>query len=82
MKTLPVGELKTKFSQVLNDVKSGEEVVITYGKKKENIAVIIPYKNFKKKNKIKLGLMSDKKMKIHDDFKMTEEELLNLWIIC
>lgn len=52
MKTLPVGKLKTKFSQVLNDVKSSEEVVITYGKKKEKIAVIIPYKNFKKTTKL------------------------------
>lgn len=77
MKTLPVGELKSRFSEVLNDVKSGEEIVITYGKKKESIAVIIPYKNFKKKNKIKLGLLSDKRMKIHQDFEMTEEELLN-----
>ena len=78
MKTLPVGELKTHFSKILNDVKSREEIIITYGKKKENIAVIVPYKNYKKKNKIKLGLLKDKKMKIQEDFKMTEEELLNL----
>jgi prevent-host-death family protein len=49
MKTMQIGELKTHFSEVLNDVKSGEEIVITYGKKKENIAVIIPYSAFKRK---------------------------------
>lgn len=78
MKTLPVGELKTHFSEVLSDVKAGEEVVITYGKKKENIAVIIPYAEYKKKNSIRLGLLQDRKMKIHADFEITEEELTNL----
>jgi len=54
------------------------EIVITYGRKKESIAVIIPYKNFKKRNKVTLGLLKDKQMKINDDFDMTAEELLNL----
>ena len=78
MKTLPVGEFKTHFSKVIDDVKSGEEIIITYGRKKENIAVVVPYSIYKKKNKIKLGLLKDIKIKINDDFKMTEEELLNL----
>lgn len=78
MKTLPVGELKTHFSEVLNKVKSGAEIIITYGRKKENIAVIVPYSTYKKKNKINLGLLRDKKMKIHEDFKMTEAELMDL----
>ena len=78
MKTFPVGELKTHFSEILSDVKAGEEVVITYGKKKENIAVIIPYAEYKKKNSIRLGLLKDKKMKIHGDFEMSEEELIDL----
>jgi prevent-host-death family protein len=77
MKTLPVGELKTHFSEVLSDVKAGEEVVITYGKKKESIAVIIPYAEYKKRNSIRLGLLGDKKMIIHGDFGMSEEDLIN-----
>ena len=78
MRSLPVGELKTHFSEVLEDVKSGQEVVITYGKKKENIAVIVPYAKYQKKNRVRLGLLKDKKMKIHDDFEMSEEELSDL----
>lgn len=77
MKTLPVGEFKAKFSKVISDVKSGEKIIVTYGKKKENIAVIIPYKEFMQKNIIDLGLLSSKKMKIREDFEMTEEEVLN-----
>ncbi len=78
MKTLTVGELKTHFSEILNEVKAGEEIIITYGRKKESIAVIIPYSTYKKKNKITVGLLKNKKMKIKADFKMTEEELINL----
>ncbi|RKX87870.1 MAG: type II toxin-antitoxin system Phd/YefM family antitoxin [Spirochaetes bacterium] len=78
MKTLPVGEFKTHFSEVLNEVKTGAEIVITYGRKKENIAVIIPYENFKNRNRVTLGLLKDKQMKINDDFDMTAEELLHI----
>ncbi len=78
MKTLPVGEFKTHFSEVIDDVRSGEEIIITYGKKKENVAVIIPYREYKKRNSIKLGLLRDKTFKVKSDFEMTEEELLNL----
>jgi len=78
MKTLPVGEFKTHFSEVLDEVKTGAEIIITYGRKKENIAVIIPYAKFQDNNKIKLGLLQDKQMNINDDFEMTAEELLNI----
>ncbi len=75
MKTYPVGELKIRFSEVLNRVRAGEEIVITYGRKKENIAVIVPYARYGKKNIINLGLLSDRDMHIREDFEMTEEEL-------
>lgn len=77
MKTFPVGEFKTHFSEIIDQVRSGEEIIITYGKKKENIAVLIPYASYRAK-KIRLGLLQDKTLKILDDFKMTEEELLGL----
>ncbi len=73
---LPVGEFKAQFAKVLESVKQGEEFVISYGKKKENIAVIIPYKE---RNRIKLGLLAKKgTYKINDDFKMTAEELFEI----
>ncbi|MBX3010431.1 MAG: type II toxin-antitoxin system Phd/YefM family antitoxin [Caldilineaceae bacterium] len=77
MKTFPVGEFKTHFSEIIEQVRAGEEILITYGKRKENIAVLIPYASYKSK-KIRLGLLQNKALKIHDDFKMTEEELLDL----
>jgi prevent-host-death family protein len=77
MKTFAVGDFKTHFSEIIERVRAGEEIIISYGKKKEKVAVLIPYANYKTKT-IRLGLLQDKSLKIHDDFKMTEEELLGL----
>lgn len=77
MKTYAVGDFKTHFSEIIERVRAGEEIIISYGKKKENIAVLIPYAAYKSK-KIRLGMLRGNSLKIHDDFKMTEEELLDL----
>ena len=77
MKTYPVGEFKALFSEIIEQVRAGEEIIISYGKKKENVAVLIPYAAYKTK-KIRLGLWQGRTLKIHDDFKMSEEELLGL----
>ncbi len=77
MKTFAVGEFKARFSEIVERVRAGDEIIISYGKKKENVAVLIPYAAYKTK-KIRLGLLQDKSLKIQDDFKMSEEELLGL----
>jgi len=77
MNTYTVGDFKTHFSEVIERVRAGEEIIISYGKKKENVAVLIPYAAYKTK-RIRLGLLQDKSLRVHDDFKMTEEELLSL----
>ena len=77
IKIYPVREFKTHFSEIIEQVRVGEEIIIRYGKKKENIAVLIPYTAYKPK-KIRLGLLQDKVLKIHGDFKMSEEALLGL----
>ena len=77
MKTMPVGELKAHFSQVVEEVKNGEEIVVSYGKKHENVAVLIPYSTYRKKNRIRLGLLKNQgSAEFGDDFKMTAEELI------
>ena len=79
MKTLPVGELKAQFSEVLEKVKSGESFGILYGKKKKPIAMIVPYKDSVEKKERKIGLLEGKvDIQFSDDFKMSEEELLGL----
>lgn len=79
MKSLPVGELKAHFSEVLEDVQKGETIEIVYGKKKTPVARIVPVVAPKKKGKRKLGILEGKASVIFaDDFKMTEEEFINL----
>ena len=79
MKSLPVGELKAHFSEVLEDVQNGETIEILYGKKKTPVARIVPINGSKPKKKRKLGIWEGKvKYVFSDDFKMTDEELLDL----
>jgi antitoxin (DNA-binding transcriptional repressor) of toxin-antitoxin stability system len=79
MKTLSLAEAKTHFSSILKDVGSGNEVAISYGRKKETIAVIIPYETWKKSKKRRLGVLEGTAtVKFSKDFSMTDEELINL----
>lgn len=79
MKSLPVGELKAHFSEVLEEVQEGESFEILYGKKKKPVARIVPIKKPKKKKERKFGILEGKvKFVFADDFKMTEDELLGL----
>ena len=77
MKSMQIGELKAKFSQVIERVKRGEKIIVSYGKSKENVAVIVPYAEYKQTNSIKLGLLKGKaSYAFADDFEMTSQELL------
>jgi len=77
MKTISVGEFKSRFSQILEWIQKGEEVVVSYGRKKEEVAVLIDIKKFRKPKKRKLGPLEGKgSFKIHKDFEMSTQELL------
>ncbi|OGH18002.1 MAG: prevent-host-death protein [Candidatus Levybacteria bacterium RIFCSPHIGHO2_12_FULL_38_12] len=78
MHQLTVGQFKAKFSDVVQKLLSGQEVVVSYGKKKEKIGVFVPYKNYQKKTKRKLGIWEGKaSVRFAKDFKMTVDEFLN-----
>jgi prevent-host-death family protein len=77
MQTLTIGELKTDFSEVLKKVRSGQKIVISYGKKREKVAVIVPYSDYEAMPERSLGLLKDRaECIIHDDFKISGKELL------
>jgi prevent-host-death family protein len=79
MKSLMVGEFRRNFSKVLDIVKQGEEIIIRTGRKKENIAVLVPFEKYTGNRQRKLGILENKaSFNIKDDFKITAEELLNL----
>lgn len=78
MKNLQVGEFKARFSRVLEEIRKGEEITISFGKKKEKIAVIVPYAKYKRNVQRKLGLLEKKaSFEIRESFAITDEELLN-----
>jgi antitoxin (DNA-binding transcriptional repressor) of toxin-antitoxin stability system len=78
MRTLTVGQLKSGFSAVAKEVQKGEEIAISFGKGKRKFAVIIPYAKFAKRSKPRpLGLLKSKaRLRIHKDFRITDEEFL------
>ena len=78
MKAMAVGELKTHFSQILDEVKHGKKVGILYGRAKKPVAMIVPYYEDKKTER-KIGILDGKvSIKFRDDFAMTTEELCSL----
>jgi prevent-host-death family protein len=77
MKTLPLSEVKTNFSSLLKEVQTGSDIAISYGKKRETIAVIVSYKEYKRSKKRKLGTLKGKmKVIFEKDFAMTDADLV------
>jgi antitoxin (DNA-binding transcriptional repressor) of toxin-antitoxin stability system len=76
MKTMTVGDLKSHFSEVIQEVKAGEEIAVAFGKKKEIVAYLIP-KSARKSAKRQLGILKGN-VRFADTFKMTEDEFLGI----
>lgn len=77
MPQLTVGQVKTHFSEVLQKVQQGKSVSITYGKNKKKVAALIPYNQLPQKTFI-LGILEGKaSFMLHNDFEMTDDELLH-----
>lgn len=73
---MTIGDLKSHFSEVIQEIKAGEEIAVAFGKKREIIAYLIP-KSARKPAKRQLGILQNKGKAIFgDDFKITEEEFL------
>jgi len=74
---MAVGELKTYFSKVLEEVRQGKKIGILYGRAKNPVAMIVPYQAEKKTGR-KIGILDGKvTIQFNDDFEMTTEEFCN-----
>jgi len=81
MESIPVGQFKTNFSTILQNIQnSGESYVIEYGKKRKKVAMIIPYDKYLEESAERtFGLLEEKgSFYMKEDFAMTDEELLGL----
>ncbi len=69
--------MKARFSEVIEEVKAGEEIVVSYGRKREDVAVLIPYRTYSQTNRIKLGALKGK-ASVHfgEDFEMGSQKLI------
>jgi prevent-host-death family protein len=77
MKSFSVADAKTQLSSILKEVEAGHEIAITYGKRKETIAVIMPYSAYITSKKRKLGTLKGKmKVKFERDFSLSDHELV------
>jgi antitoxin (DNA-binding transcriptional repressor) of toxin-antitoxin stability system len=77
MKTLQSEEVKTQLASVLKEAEAGNEVAIV--DKMQTNAVIVPYSKWKNGQKRQLGSLEGRmSVSFRDDFKMTDEELVNL----
>jgi len=77
MKMMSATEFKRHFSDVIEHVKAGETIAVTYGKRKEIIGYFAS--ELTNKPKRRLGILEGKAKAIFaPDFKMTEEEFLGL----
>lgn len=77
MKTLSVADFKSSFSAVLEEVRAGKTIAITYGKKKEIQALITPPKP--KQAKRRLGILEGKaSFKFIGSHNTTEEEFFGV----
>jgi len=78
VKTLAIGEFKTHFSAVLEDIKTGHSVAVSYGKSRRKIAVLIPYAQYHKSSGRKIGILEGRgACKLGKDFSMSDDEFLN-----
>ncbi len=77
MKTLPLAEVKTHLSSLLKEVETGSEIAISFGKKRETIAVIVPYKEYKRSKKRRLGMLKGKmKVIFEKDFSIRDKDFI------
>jgi prevent-host-death family protein len=79
MDTLPLAQAKARFSAVIEEVMGGGEVAVSYGRKRQTVAVIMPFERWKRLTQRQLGTLQGRgTLTFADDFPMTEEELIGL----
>ena len=73
---MTIAEFKARFSEVLESVKHGESIAVTYGRSKRTVAIVQPPGRKHRKER-PLGLLKGKvSFEIKPGFEMDESEFL------
>ena len=79
MKTIQASEFKNHFSEILKEIRKGKEIAVSFGKKKEKLAVLVPYEKYMRKTRRQLGRLEKKgNFEIGTDFKVSENAFFDL----
>ncbi len=81
MEAVAVAQLKADFSGILSRIEqTGEGVIVEYGRLHKKVAVLLPYSSkYEEQAERQFGILQGKgKVEFHDDFDITEDELLGL----
>ncbi|MDR1833848.1 MAG: type II toxin-antitoxin system Phd/YefM family antitoxin [Propionibacteriaceae bacterium] len=77
MTSIPIAEAKARFSEVIRQVELGNEIIVTRGVGKEEVAAVIPIAKYRTSPGITLGAVSGwGEITIADDWEITDGELL------
>ena len=77
MKTLQVGEFMARFSEIIEAVRAGETVVVSYGRRRENVAALIPFSQLPATGPRLLGVLAGQaSATFAPDFEISDDDLL------
>lgn len=76
---MSIADFKAKFSDVIQTVESGEEVIVTKGKNRKPVGAFVPIDRIQPPKKRTIGILAGEGPVVFaPDFKITTEELLGL----
>ncbi|MBC8127371.1 MAG: type II toxin-antitoxin system Phd/YefM family antitoxin [Gloeobacteraceae cyanobacterium ES-bin-144] len=73
MKTVTIAEFKRHLPELLGEVAKGESVVVQKGRKRENVAILVPFTEPPSKSR-QLGLLSKRGKPVFKDWTMSEDD--------
>jgi antitoxin (DNA-binding transcriptional repressor) of toxin-antitoxin stability system len=78
MKTMTVGEFKTRFREALAAVRDGQTVVVCYGRSRRKVAAMVPYASLGQPPVRPMGLLKGTaSVSFARNFAVTDEDLLS-----
>ena len=75
MKTMTIAEFKRHIPTLLVEVAKGESIILQKGRKRENVAMLTPFKAEPAKAR-ELGLLAKRGKPVFKDWSISEEDFL------